>query len=210
MVKIPKNIDQFLFDYKHSEFVECDLAAPLKNFSNNIGLNYKYDRIKEISISKNLVYVISVLEYFFKDYSLSSYILNGWFADCEINPSLKTIDLILDGYHFDPQLLDHLRNDKKLPFSQLNFDNQTLEIKMFESGQVPLSLKFSFEYNKTHRWLYSKHENQIVKNFVRNYEPLCSAELMRAKILVPCDTSKYINEKNVLSESIIFKKLVDI
>ncbi|RMZ95989.1 fukutin isoform X2 [Brachionus plicatilis] len=207
--KIPKNIDKFLFDYKHSEFVECSLTKPFKNYSNDRGSKYQFDRNKEISISQKLVYVKSVLESFLKDYSISGFILNGWLNDCEINPSMKQVDLVLNGFDFDPQMLKHLSHDKKLPFSQINFDNQTLNIEMSKLGDISLSLSFSYEYNKTHRWLHRNVGTHIIKKFVRNFEPICSAELMSAKILIPCDPVKYLNHQKVNTTKSFIKKLVE-
>lgn len=203
-VKIPKNIDRFLFDYKNSEFLECSLVKPLQNYLDDTGTKYKYNKTKEISISQKLVYVNSVLESFLKDYSISGAILNGWLNDCEIDPSIKQVDLSLDGFDFDPQIIRHFNNDKKIPFSQINFDNQTLEIKMSNSNDFTLSISFSYNYNNTHRWLHQKNGSQIFKNFVHNYEPLCSAELMSAKILVPCNFSY---QKVNSTKSILMKKM---
>jgi hypothetical protein len=75
-LKIPIDINQFLFDYKHSRFIECNRELSQSN-RDSMGPEYKRDLKKENDFLFGLKYIKSVLEGFHKNYWLAAGTLLG-------------------------------------------------------------------------------------------------------------------------------------
>lgn len=75
-VLIPSSIDQFLFDYKHSKFVECNKKYAQEAL-NQMGSGYTINPETNLKIKEGLKYVKSVLENYKKPYWLAAGTLLG-------------------------------------------------------------------------------------------------------------------------------------
>ena len=58
---MPSNVEKFLFDYKHSRFIECDRTLA-KEASKIMGSAYVATKKNLINAKVSLVYITSVLE----------------------------------------------------------------------------------------------------------------------------------------------------
>ena len=74
----PIKLDQFLFDYKHSKFIECNKKYAEESL-NQMGSSYKINKENNIKIKDGLKYIKSVLEGYKKTYWLAAGTLLGNF-----------------------------------------------------------------------------------------------------------------------------------
>jgi hypothetical protein len=58
---MPSNVEKFLFDYKHSRFIECDRALA-KEASKRMGSAYVATKKNLMNAKISLAYITSVLE----------------------------------------------------------------------------------------------------------------------------------------------------
>ena len=65
-ILIPSPIQQFLFDYKHSEFLECNIELSKTNYEN---MKENWNKLNRIA--KKLNYFTKSLEKMYKSYTLS-------------------------------------------------------------------------------------------------------------------------------------------
>ena len=104
-IQVPSDIKQFLFDYKHSKFIECNKEYA-KESVKKMGNNYTAGELQILKAQNGLVYVKSILEGFKKNYWLAAgtllgnftwifetkikiilcYDKTGWFRDCSYIP----------------------------------------------------------------------------------------------------------------------------
>ncbi len=96
-IYIPKDLQDFLFDYEHSSFLECDEKLAKSLLSSDYKQN---DQLNEL-ISSDLLYLTSSLEAIHKRYWLAAGTLLGWQRDCGIIPHTKDADLMMKITDFD-------------------------------------------------------------------------------------------------------------
>ena len=79
---IPADIKNYLFEYDHSAFLECnvDLAYKILSFT------YKQNKQKNEEIEKSINFITKKLESFNVHYWLGGGTLLGWYRDCGIIP----------------------------------------------------------------------------------------------------------------------------
>ncbi len=75
-ILVPLDIDQFLFDYKHSKFIECNKIYAQEAL-HRMGPSYKIDEENNLKVKNGLKYVKSVLEGYKKTYWLAAGSLLG-------------------------------------------------------------------------------------------------------------------------------------
>ncbi len=75
-VSVPSKLDQFLFDYKHSKFIECNKIYAQEAL-NRMGPSYKIDEENNLKVKNGLKYIKSVLEGYKKTYWLAAGTLLG-------------------------------------------------------------------------------------------------------------------------------------
>ena len=68
LMKIPSDVDKFLFDYRHSKFIECHSTSNNYNFTNSMDGTYGTEKP---SILPCMVHFASTLENNYKTYWLS-------------------------------------------------------------------------------------------------------------------------------------------
>ena len=75
----PTDLNKFLYDYKHSQFIECNkkYASESKRYKNDQGESYESGDIQNLKARHGLNYVKSVLEGFRKNYWLAAGTLLG-------------------------------------------------------------------------------------------------------------------------------------
>ena len=73
---IPSDIDQFLFDYKHSKFIECNKEYAQETLK-RVGNNYTINQENNKKVKDGLKYLKSVLEGYKKTYWLAAGSLLG-------------------------------------------------------------------------------------------------------------------------------------
>ena len=75
-IRIPDDVDRFLYDYKHSMFIECNKKLARLN-RDSLGSEYKIDYKRENDFLHGLKYIKSILEGFNKNYWLAAGTLLG-------------------------------------------------------------------------------------------------------------------------------------
>lgn len=189
-ISIPSDIEMFLFEYAHSEFLECNQEMALKLENEK----FYQDKKKNIFFSTKMVHFKKTIDSFRKEYWLTSGTLLGWYRHCGIIPFTTDIDVGMYGHKYDPLIEKTFTNDKILPINvKFGMDNDSLGIRL-GNEVVTLGISFNYEYNSTHL-VYPYHSQRIVKGFViRKIESLCSAELFNEKYTIPCDPVKYFED----------------
>ena len=69
---IPFEIEQFLYDYKHSRFLECN-----RKLADSVDEKYKQNATRNLIILRDLKEIKSVLEGYYKNYWLAAGTLLG-------------------------------------------------------------------------------------------------------------------------------------
>ena len=186
---IPSNVEQFLYDYKNSKFLEC-------NFEMADEINKsKYHQIKSknILVSSKLTEIKSFMESRRLNYVLAAGTLLGWYRNCGVIPYTTDADIIL--FEFDSKIEEYFNNNKKVSLMiKFGFDNDSLEFRI-GSENFHIDLFFSYEYNVTHQWFPYHNGREVLRTIASKFDSLCSVELLDEKYYAPCDPVKYLDEK---------------
>ena len=107
---VPSNIKTFLFDYKHSAFIECnrELALSIRR------PNYTQNASQNKMVSAVMKYITESLEQLGKHYWLAGGTLLGWYRDCGIIPHTQDVDLALYAQEYDRRIKSYFLGNKKV------------------------------------------------------------------------------------------------
>ncbi len=75
---VPSKLKQFLFDYDHSKFIECNREMAKMNLK-KIGPSYAQNIKRNKMISKVTEHISDTLDSFYKHYWLAGGTLLGWY-----------------------------------------------------------------------------------------------------------------------------------
>ncbi len=104
---IPADLDQFLFDYEHSSFIECNrqMAAKTRARMGNEYVN-KPQRLKMLAgVADYLSETLSVT--FRKHYWLAGGTLLGWYRECSIIPHTADVDLAVWSHEYETRIKEY-------------------------------------------------------------------------------------------------------
>ena len=126
-IKIPANLHKFIYDYGHSQFVECNFELA-KNVSSKI----KQDLVKNNRIMPCIVDFAQLLESMGMHYWLTSGTLLGWYRECGIIPFTTDIDFSMSIDKYDERLKDKIRfgHPKLYLWLQLGRKKNSLEFRI--------------------------------------------------------------------------------
>ncbi|RNA30939.1 fukutin isoform X1 [Brachionus plicatilis] len=183
---VPLDTSHFLYQYKHSKFIECNQQLAESTY-----------KIQKQNVVKTTFFVsrFNLLESNQKVYWLMAGTLLGWYRECGIIPHTTDADLSLHSDQFDPEIENFLINDKLIPLSlKFGLDNDSLEFRIGQENSFHIDLFFTYELNQTHQWFPYHSGRQVKRNLFSKFSGICSAELHEEKFLVPCDPVKVLNE----------------
>ena len=129
-IKIPENIQSYLYDYSHSKFIECNHELSKLNFKLSNG-SYNQNLTRNKLIMPCMNQIVSIMESMHKSYWLSSgsllgildfkncffistYYNTGWYRDCGIVPHTTDMDIAMMSDQYDSKLHKSLVKHKDI------------------------------------------------------------------------------------------------
>jgi len=97
---VPSNIKKYLFDYEHSEFIECNKQLQAVNSNSNYVQNNAMNR----RVWPAMDYIARSLEGLSRHYWLGGGTLLGWYRDCGIIPHTKDVDFGMLAEEYGPEV----------------------------------------------------------------------------------------------------------
>ena len=147
-LSIPMPIQQFLFDYNHSKFLECNFELS-KMHAKEIEKNMK--KIK--NVLKSLNYLTKTLESMQKHYSLLEGTLLGWYRDCGVIPYTQDADIGLWIEEFEEKIIDKFIGNEKIRLL-LSFGNPNDSYELrFTDDFFQYDAFYLYKHNATHQFL---------------------------------------------------------
>ena len=187
---VPLDIGNFLFQYQHSKFIECN--HQLAESTHKI---QKQNPIKNIFYVSRYRYVRDLLESNKKIYWLMSGTLLGWYRECGVIPHTGDSDISLYSNQFEPKLQEIFLKDKFLPLTvKFGLDNDSLELRIGKEGIFHIDIFFTYELNQTHQWFPYHSRREVKQTIVKKFSGICSAQLLEYKFFVPCDPVNVLND----------------
>ncbi|CAF0938365.1 unnamed protein product [Brachionus calyciflorus] len=196
----PQNIQKFLYDYKNSEFIECNYDLAKYNYVSS-GYRYRQNLTKNEIVSTKLDYIKQIIESYHKDYWLAGGTLLGWYRDCGMIPHTTDIDLGLLSNQHESRIKQSFKGNLNMPLMlQFGYKNDSYELRL-GNNDLWVDLFYFYDYNQTHQWCAYQDKRIKKRRFVSKLNNLlCSAELFNRKYLVPCRVEKYLNEEYGMNE----------
>ncbi|CAF0853075.1 unnamed protein product [Brachionus calyciflorus] len=193
-LKIPFDLDQFLYEYKNSVFLECDYETAEQNSILYGSKNEQKKQKNELALKK-LKNVKSILEGFRKDYWLAEGSLLGWYRDCGIIPHTHDTDLGMFIEDFEPKVKEKFRGDKITPLiAQFGNLNDSYELRV-GSNDFWVDIFYFHEHNSTHFYCGYQLGRTKHRTILTKFDKICSVELLNEKFQVPCEAVRYIHEE---------------
>ena len=103
---IPSDLDQFLFDYDHSAFLECNRELA-ESTSKQMGAKYVNQDKRLSMIGQTIQYLGDTLSSFKKHYWLAGGTLLGWYRECDIIPHTSDVDFAIWSHEYDPKIKEY-------------------------------------------------------------------------------------------------------
>ena len=175
---IPSPIKQFIFDYSHSTFLECNSEYSKKN-SENMEKNME----KLTKVAKQLKYLTKKLENMYKRYFLIAgtllgktvmtrnskieffifLLIKGWYRDCGIIPFTTDTDIGMWIEDYEDKILDEFIGNQNLRLL-LSFGspNESYELRFIDDF-FQYDCFFFYKHNATHQFLPYFQENYVSK-----------------------------------------------
>ena len=148
----PVELSQFLFDYKHSKFIECNRDYA-KESVGIMGLNNKAEAMQNVKAKHGLVYIKSVLESHKKNYWLAAGTLLGWYRDCGFIPHTTDADLAVWEHEFDNNITNAFKGNKNAMLVQtLGLRREAFELRLYTSLRFTVDIFLMYKINDTYQW----------------------------------------------------------
>ena len=184
---IPLDIDQFLFNYKNSKFLECNYElAKLEN---------SFDKVENNFLSSRYIYVKN----FFEKNNISLWLmagsLLGWYRNCGVIRHTTDADMSLYSHEYSKKIESFFLNSKIFPLTlKFGLDNDSLELRIGQETEFHIDIFITYEYNNTHQWFPYHHGREVNRQIISKFTGICSAELFEEKFLVPCNPTQVLND----------------
>lgn len=193
-IYIPAKLDEFLFDYESSKFLECNRELAYENL-NNLGSNYTQDLKKNKMLQPVLGHISKTLEKLRKHYWLAGGTLLGWYRDCGIIPHTQDVDFAIWAHEYDTSIKKaFLGNSIVRIWGTLGMLNDSFEFRMY-NDKFTFDLFLTYKLNETIQWCGYQVNRLKYRRYLPNFDKLCSAELLNNKLYVPCDPVAYLNKE---------------
>lgn len=186
---VPLDTSSFLYDYKNSEFIECNykLAQTINKFS-------EQNSSKNLLFVSRISYVKDILESLNMNYWLMAGTLLGWYRECGFIAHTQDADISLYSNGQEAKLQEIFTKDRLLPLRiKFGLGNDSLELNIGKLGIFHMDIFFMYEINKTHQW-FPYHLGREVKRTILTKFSLCSGELFGEKFYIPCKPENVLNE----------------
>lgn len=108
---VPSNIEQFIYDYSHSVFLECNRELAANNLK-RLGPSYAQNAKRNKMISPVVKHLTGTLESFRKHYWLAGGTLLGWYRDCGIIPHTQDVDLAIWADEYENKIKEQFLGNK--------------------------------------------------------------------------------------------------
>ncbi len=150
-VRIPDDVSAFLYDYKHSKFIECN--KKLAEF-NRIAAGYRpITKKTENDFLFGLKYIKNVLEGFNKNYWLAAGTLLGWYRECSIISHTTDVDLAIWSDDFETKIKEHfLKSDKMRLAITIGLIKEAYELRLFSKTSKTFDLFLMYKHNESFQW----------------------------------------------------------
>jgi hypothetical protein len=143
LFRVPTDLDQFMYDYDHSKFVECDCDLA-RNATN------KQDYGKNSKAMSLLAYVVDYLHSIQKHFFLFGGSLIGWYRECGIIPFTSDLDIGMLAIEYESKIKQHFKkNQKALLVLVFGMRNMLYELR-FEGYSTTIDLFILDSMNETH------------------------------------------------------------
>ena len=130
------NLKRFLYDYEHSKFIECNKTSAERNL-NIYGQNYRQTSEHLSRIMPGLQFLSQSLEKFYKNYTLISGTLLGWYRDCGVIPHTTDVDLGMFIDDYEDSLKKFFLGNRVLHLAKLHgMPNNSYEFRLFNEKFV--------------------------------------------------------------------------
>jgi hypothetical protein len=144
--RVPADVDRFVFEYEHSEFVECDHDLARKHTSST----YQQDMVKNYQALSLMTYVTDYLVSLGKHYRLSSGTLLGWYRDCGMIPHTTDIDIMLLRDEYEGRIKKHFVANERAHLNIVyGMRNHTYEMRV-RDDHLMIDLFVPLIKNRTH------------------------------------------------------------
>ncbi len=108
---VPANIKKFLFDYKHSRFLECNSTLANRDLIVD-NVKYKQNLNKNLLVAPTLKYATDELSKRYMHYWLAGGTLLGWYRDCGLIPHTKDLDVAMWFHEYNLNISNHFKGNK--------------------------------------------------------------------------------------------------
>lgn len=190
LLTVPLDTINFLYQYNHSEFIECNYELAESTYKIQKQNSYK----NNFYVSR-FSYVKDILESNNKIYWLMAGTLLGWYRECGIIPHTNDADISLYSDQFDANLKEIFIKDKLLPLViKFGLDNDSLEFRIGKEGIFHMDVFFTYELNQTHQWFPYHSGREVKRTIINKFSGICSAELFGEKFLVPCNPANVLDD----------------
>ena len=131
-IKVTENIDKFLFDYRHSKFIECDSKLAY-NITNQEAGKFKQKLEVNERIKPCMNDLAEIIEGMYKRYWLTSGTLLGWYRHCGIIPYTTDMDFSMAIKEYDDRLKEKFTSGKLdiHMWLQLGRKQNSLEFRLY-------------------------------------------------------------------------------
>ncbi|RNA08703.1 fukutin isoform X4, partial [Brachionus plicatilis] len=187
---VPLDTDHFLYQYKHSKFIECNQQLAESTYKIQ-----KQNAAKNTFFVSRFSYVKDIMESNKKIYWLMAGTLLEWYRECGVIPHTHDADISLYSDQFDANLEEIFLKDKLLPLSiKFGLDNDSLELRIGREGIFHMDIFFTYELNQTHQWFPYHSGREVRRTTINKFSGICSAQLLEEKFFVPCNPEKVLND----------------
>jgi hypothetical protein len=155
---VPSKIDDFLFDYESSKFLECNRELAFENL-NTLGANYTQNLKRNKMLQPVISHISKTLEKLHKHYWLAGGTLLGWYRDCGIIPHTQDVDFAVWAHEYEPSIKkEFLGNSVVRIWGTLGSLNDSFELRMFND-------KFTFDIFLTYKFKRRPRRVQVLFAF---------------------------------------------
>jgi hypothetical protein len=132
---------------------------------------------------------------------LNFYVLNffviGWYRDCNIIPHTTDADLAMWSHEYDSKSFEvfHSNISAARVIAKLGLIKEGLEFRIFTTRDLVVDIFLTYKVNDTYQSNGYHPDRRLYKQLLVNFNEsnLCSAELLEAKYIVPCNPEAYLS-----------------
>ncbi|XP_023223605.1 fukutin-like isoform X1 [Centruroides sculpturatus] len=188
-IYVPSDLTYFLFEIPSSNFHECNFVNVKTFFSNN---EYENDAKFDDKVRRAIETLKVILKPFYISFWIGSGTLLGWYRQCGVIPYTSDVDFAIWIRDFDTDLDKYMKKQKFMKLKYVfGVPEESYQYAFYLSK---LRIDLFFTYKGPYNYWYGGHMPSSKKYFHYIYPKfvLCSAELLKQKILIPCTTEEII------------------